>query len=240
MAFVEYPPVMPVPRRLVASVLLAVVALVVAACGGGATPTEAPADPTASTASASPAPTGSDLPIATVPPLETPPPSDPASAEPTAGPSTPPASGAPASSGPGIADACTGTDANRDFFESVAMAVGWPVYCAILPGGWFVDAGEYRLAAGGRMEITYRGPGGASIALSEGAFCTAEPGCLPDGTGLGDARFGDLTGTLVSADDGSWALGVDVGSPISWLAVGSGVDEAAFRSFAEDLTLVSD
>jgi hypothetical protein len=90
------------------------------------------------------------------------------------------------------------------------------------------------------MEITYRGPGGAGIELSQGAFCTADAGCLPDGTDLGDARFGDLTGTLVSADDGSWALGVDVGSPISWLAVGSGIDEAAFRSFAEDLALVSD
>ena len=90
------------------------------------------------------------------------------------------------------------------------------------------------------MEISYRGPAGASFGLRQGAFCTTDGGCLPAGTDLGEASFGDLAGSFVSADDGSWALGVDAGADISWLAVGDGLDEATFRGFAEELALVSD
>lgn len=213
--------------------VLALAALI-AACGGSAGETDSsdsrttpPSEPSPTAAAATPALT----PDAVLTPA---PSSAPASAEPTAAPSDPPGSAAP-----GAADACTGTDANRDFFESVAAAVAWPVYCPVLPGGWFVDAGEYRLAAGGRMEITYRGPGGARLELREGAFCATDDGCVPAGTHLGDAPFGDLTGTLVSADDGRWAISVDPGAPISWLAVGSGLEEATFRAYVAALTAVS-
>jgi hypothetical protein len=218
--------------RLPVAVLL-ITALVVA-CGGSAGETDSPgptatpvAEPTATADAATPAAVSPE-------PADTPAPSAPASPIPTAVGSEP-----PASAGPGVADACTGTDANRDFFESVAAAVAWPVYCPVLPGGWFVDAGEYRLAAGGRMEITYRGPGGARLELREGAFCATDDGCVPAGTELGDAPFGDLTGTLVSADDGRWAISVDAGAPISWLAVGSGLEEATFRAYVAALTPVS-
>lgn len=221
---------MRVPRSLAVTCL----AIVLAGCGGAATQT----DPPALGPSATPAPTPAASPSgprpATLPPLETPPASGPPSEAPTPGASD---AGSPAI---GLAFACSGTDANRDFFEAVAVAVQWPVYCAVLPGGWFVTSGEYRLASGGRLEIAYRGPGGATFELREGAFCVTEGGCLPAGTELGDARYGDLTGTLVSADDGTWALGVDVGADISWLAAGAGMDEATFRSMTEGLSLVSD
>jgi hypothetical protein len=221
---------MRVPSR---SSLFLALSVLAAACGGAAS-----TDPPAASPSATPATSATAAPSeaapATIPPLETAPPSAPASPEPSDV-----ASVAPGSAAPGSADACTGTDANRDFFESVAAAVAWPVYCPVLPGGWFVDAGEYRLASGGRMEITYRGPDGARFALRQGAFCTTDGGCLPAGTDLGEAPFGDLTGTLVSADDGAWAIGVDVGADISWLASGTGIDEATFRRFAGDLAVVS-
>ncbi len=222
---------MRVPQGLVPAVVLG---LLVAACGGSTPPTDEPAGTNTVRPPSSVAASPSAEPSATTAPLQTPAPIEPPSATPGDIPSP------PGSATPGAADACTGTDANRDFLEAVATAVAWPVYCAVLPSGWFVDAGEYRLAAGGRLEITYRGPAGASLALREGAFCTTEGGCLPAGTDLGGASFGDMTGTLVSADDGSWALAVDAGEDISWLAEGSGLDEATFRRFAEALTLVSD
>ena len=51
--------------------------------------------------------------------------------------------------------------------------------------GWFVEAGQYRLAAGGRLAIAYRGPGGARFSLDEGAWCTDGSGCVPAGTEIG-------------------------------------------------------
>src|SRR5687768_6286945 len=158
---------MRVPRGVSPAVVLA---LVVAACGGSTPPTDGPAAPETLRPPSSASAASPSQPPATIPPLETAAPPGPSSAAPSDIPSP------PGSVGPGAADACTGTDANRDFFESVATAVAWPVYCAVLPSGWFVDAGEYRLASGGRMEISYRGPAGASFELRQGAFCTTDGG----------------------------------------------------------------
>jgi hypothetical protein len=149
--------------------------------------------------------------------------------------SAPPASpSAPATP----ASACAGNDDNRDFYASFAEAVEWDVYCPTLPDGWFVENGTYRLSGGAWMEIVYRGPGGARFGLQEGAFCREDGDCVPDGTDVGAAAFGDREGTLVAAGDGSWAISVDRGLNPSWLATGSGLDEAAFRGHAEALALV--
>ena len=142
------------------------------------------------------------------------------------------------SAGSTAAAVCTGSDANRDFFTKAAASLTWTVYCAVLPARWFVDSGEYRQAGGGRLEIAYRGPGGARFELREGAFCATADGCVPSGADVGDASLGDQTGTLIATDDGGWALVVDAGAPISWLAIGTGVDEDAFRAFAAGLAVV--
>jgi hypothetical protein len=142
------------------------------------------------------------------------------------------------SAGTGAAASCTGTDENRQFFEAAAATLDWTVYCAVLPAGWFVDAGEYRRAGGGRLEIAYRGPKGARLQLREGAFCTDGAGCVPSGTEAGDASFGDQAGTLISTDDGGWAVVVDRGEAISWLAVGTGIGEDAFRAITSALAAV--
>jgi hypothetical protein len=136
---------------------------------------------------------------------------------------------------PGAADACTGTDENREFFVSVAGDVPWTVYCAVLPAGWFVDAGEYRGAAGGRMTIAYERSGGGRLELSEGAFCQEADGCVPPGPEVGGATFGDMDGSLVSLDDGGWAIVVDRGEDVSWLAIVRGTDEAGARALGEAL-----
>jgi hypothetical protein len=151
---------------------------------------------------------------------------------------TPPEASAPASSEPGTAAPCSGSDSNRTFLEDAAAAVRWTVYCAVLPAGWFVDTGRYRGSGGGWVEIAYKGPGGARLELQEGAFCPATDGCVPSGSDAGDASFGDKTGTFVTLDDGGWAVVVDRGDPISWLAVGTGMDQATFRRLAGALAIV--
>jgi len=209
-------------------------AVLVAACLPAATSTPAATSPAPSV---SDSPTGTEAPPsaeATAPPatdepspsivvIDTPPPAEPS---------------ASASAGAGPAGACSGSDENRDFFRAAAAVLSWTVYCAVLPAGWFVDSGQYRQASGGWVQIAYRGPGGARLEVHEGAFCTASDGCVPSGTESGDAPFGDKTGTFVALDDGGSAVVVDRGEKISWLVVGTGLDEAAFRAIAGALTIV--
>lgn len=178
-------------------------------------PTTAPT-PTAPAATATAAPTEAPTPTPTVPD-ETPVPSPPGNT--------------------GSA-ACTGSDDNRAFFAAVANDVDWPVYCPSLPARWSVDSGQYRLAGGGWMRIAYKGPGGARFELSEGAFCDQADGCVPPGTDAGSAAFGNLSGTLVTGNDGRLAIVVDRGANRSWLAVGVGLDLEAFKGYAADLVLV--
>ena len=133
---------------------------------------------------------------------------------------------------------CTGSDDNRDFFADAAANLKWTVYCAVLPTGWVVDVGGYRLANGGKLEIAYRNRSGARIELHEGAFCTNAGGCVPAGSDEGEAAFGDVTGRLIAVSDGSWALSVEGDEPISWLAIGSGMDEDTFRAATEALARI--
>jgi hypothetical protein len=218
---------------------------VLVACGGaatttapggsdeptGAAPTESGAEPTSSDASAEPSDEPTDSPATSDEPVDTPEPT--ASAEASEAPSP-----EPTPSG-GTAAVCAGNADNRDFLASVADVMAWSVYCPVLPGGWFVDKGSYRQANGGHMEIGYKGSGGRHIELSEGSFCDDADGCVPDGTDAGDAAFGDQTGSLVATADGGWAIVVDKGEQPSWLLVGTGMDETAFRKIAADLIVVS-
>jgi hypothetical protein len=142
------------------------------------------------------------------------------------------------SSGAGPASACSGSTENQDFFADAAAAVDWTVYCPVLPDGWFVVTGRYRLAGGGRLEISYRGPGGASFTLREGAFCGDPDGCIPAGSELGGAAFGDRNGTMIAADDGSWAIVVDAGANPSWLLVAEVASEEAARKIGQSLVAV--
>lgn len=139
---------------------------------------------------------------------------------------------------PGGTQACSGSDANRDFYASMAAAVDWIVYCPVLPDGWFVKDGQYRLAAGGWLEITYDGPGDDGITLRQGAFCAEADGCVPAGREVGTSAFGDRIGALIAGDDGTWAVVVDRGANPSWLLEVSGLDEATARSVAEQLLTV--
>ena len=162
----------------------------------------------------------------------------PASEEPAVTPTPEPSGSAGASESPGIAGACSGSDGNRAFFESVARAVHWTVLCAVLPKGWFVSAGTYRLANGGKVVISYKGPGGATLTLSEGAFCAAADGCIGPGSELGDAALGPMAGTLVGLDSGDFAIVVDRGANPAWLLAAGGLDQAATSALGAALVAI--
>jgi hypothetical protein len=205
-------------------------AMVVSACIGSNTPAAAPPS-SAAAPSASATPSGapssapaseSAAPESTAPETPAPTPIPTASTE-----ATPSVSGA---DGAGSLADCSGNDDNRTFFGNAARDLKWPVYCAALPARWFVSAGSYARGSGGKLEISYKGPNGARLELHEGAFCTAADGCVPDGTEFGNAGFGDQTATLLHLTDGRIAAVVDRGEPISWLAIGDGLDDDQFAA----------
>jgi hypothetical protein len=223
-------------RRALAA--CAVAALLAAGCGGTPGPTPASTPSAAPGASAS-APTDEPSPSesAEPPPSEEPSPPEseepPPSAEPgeTPGATESPGETPGATASPGGAAACTGSRDNRAFYAGVAAAVAWDVYCPVLPAGWFVDTGSFRASGGGRMEISYRGPGGQRLEIREGFFCGDQAGCLPAGPGDGSASFGDRAATLHDGGDGSWLVAADAGDGLAWDARGTGMDGAALAAY---------
>ena len=217
------------PGRLLP--LVAAVALVVAACGapyGTAAPTGSGAAGSTAGASDTPPASVNEVATPTVDPSVTQAPTEvpSASSEVSASPAVVPASG------------CSGTNDNRTFFSSVAASTDWMVYCPVLPAGWFVEQGQYRLAGGGRLAMTYRGPSGARFTLDEGVWCTDGSGCMPAGSNIGSTAFGDRTGTLIATGSGSFAIVVDAGATVSWALVGQGLDESTVRTFGAALIAV--
>lgn len=212
----------------------ALLATVAAACGGTTTPTAATGAPTQPVQTVAPtAPVGSGAPIVTPAPTQ---PGQTVAPTAPAGSSTPSAS---ASAGSGAVDACSGTDDTRRFYRSLAQSVTWSVVCPDLSKGWWINTGMSRLAGGGKIVISYTGPAGASLALSEGFFCTAADGCVPSGTDAGTAPLASMSGTIVALDDGGWAIVVNRGASPSWLLVGHGMDQAGLEAFAAALAEVA-
>jgi hypothetical protein len=217
--------------RPIVPFLVLALALVVAACAGTAA-TGAPGTGSASTpaggsagSGSSSGPAASDEASAGQPteaPADTTAPTTP---KPTKTPK-PSASGAGASLDTGTAADCSGSDDNRTFFAGVAAQVDWTVVCAVLPKRWFVSAGSFRLAKGGKLLISYKGPNGATLSLSEGAWCTDASGCVPSGDDLGNAALGPMSGTLIGANGGGYAVSAAGGQPTSWLLETQGVDQA--------------
>jgi len=223
--------------RWTRSLLLAgLLGLALSACGQ-ATSTESPASSPDATSEPAPGQSETIEPSAVAPsdgPKAT---TDPTTPEPAATPSGD--SSADPSSGTGSAARCSGSDENRDFFASMAAAVDWTVFCPVVGDGWFVEDGQYRLANGGWMEISYDGPGDARIVLRQGSFCDTGDGCVPAGSDVGDTAFGDRNGSMIAAIDGSWVVVVDRGATPTWLLAVHGLDEAAARAIAADMHAVA-
>jgi hypothetical protein len=144
-----------------------------------------------------------------------------------------PSPGASPSGSLDLAAGCSGTD-DIDFFRGAAAGLSFDVYCASLPARWYLQQGSWRGTSGGRFEAAYRGPGGATLTLREGAFCGDEPDCLPGGFELGSAAFGDRPGELRDTDEG-YAVIAGEGSAVVYLAETTGLDEATTRALVAAL-----
>jgi hypothetical protein len=199
----------------------------------------------------SPAPT--DTPVETPAPSDTPSPTD----SPTLGPTPVVVGGAGTPTGPGAspgaspsatsattgtaapASVCTGTASNKAFWAQVARQFRWDVYCAVLPAGWGVKTGSYNSASPGDVTVTYGGPGGATLQLKEGAFCTlGADKCAPLTAPLGSAYFGDLAGTLDAAS-GGFAVHVNPGTTLAYSVTSSGLSQENFVAIASALVKVA-
>jgi hypothetical protein len=134
--------------------------------------------------------------------------------------------------------ACLGSTDTRDFFASFAQSVSWPVYCAVLPKGWSVEKGTYRLKNGGRLTITYRRRAdSARVVLDEGTVCVDTNPCVPAGTSIGTAPFADRQAELRS-NSGGLAAVVDATENPAWLLTATGLTEKDFRSITTNLHLL--
>jgi hypothetical protein len=159
-----------------------------------------------------------------------------ASAEPTDQPSG--SAGTEPTPTAGGTAACFGSNDTRDFFASFAQSVSWPVYCAVLPKGWSVEKGTYRLKDGGRLTITYRRRAdSARVILDQGTVCADTSPCVPAGTSLGTGPFADREADLSSTGDGFAAV-VDEAENPAWLMTGTGITEKDFRGIATNLHLL--
>ena len=224
-------------RRLVASgFMVVVVASSFAACSNKvAQPTPAPASaaPT-DVPTDTPVPDVTDTPSAT--PVLTPAPTTTPKASPTpvatpAPTPTPEQSATPTSP----ASFCTGTAEHQAFFVDAAKKLPFDVYCAQLPAGWYFEAASYSQPNGGKLTINYKGPSGASLAVSEGAFCTTSvAACSPHTSIRGTASFGDQPGMLdvMSTPPDVLVVYVNPGTKVAYQIASGNLTQAKFVSLA--------
>jgi hypothetical protein len=140
------------------------------------------------------------------------------------------------------ASKCSGSAGNKAFWAQVSPLMSWDVYCAILPSGWGVSlnpGGGYDQASGGTVYMSYSGPGGETLRLDEGAFCTTDTAACASGTAVGNARFGDLPGSLHTLSGGGFAVYVNPGTATGYTLTGSGISRDAFVSLAAALAKVA-
>jgi hypothetical protein len=136
-----------------------------------------------------------------------------------------------------VAAACSGSDDNRAFYAGVAGSVSWDVYCPVLPAGWYVDKGDFRLSNGGKLAISYKGPAGQRIEIREGYYCAGQSGCIPGPPDAGTASFGNRPARLVDAGGGAWLVVTEDGE-LAWEARGTGMDGPTLAGYTAAFALV--
>jgi hypothetical protein len=136
---------------------------------------------------------------------------------------------------------CTGEADGPGSFKADSMSAKFDVYCAALPDGWRRTAMDDHAQVVTSVTVTYRGPEGEVVVLTEGDFCTESPkACAPWAEDLGTAMFGDRHGELVKGPPGAdFALYVDPGLSPSWKATGSGMTVESFKVLTAALIVVA-
>jgi hypothetical protein len=228
---------------------IAAFALAVAACSSAAptpiikhitlppasfTPTAVQTQATAPANGATPTPVPTAKPSPTIKPSPTP--------VPTPGPTDTPfvSFTLPPAGTPVPSTTCTGSAGNQAFFLAAAKQFSWAVYCAVLPTGWVLTAGDFH---GGQLTASYKGPGGAIVNLKEGSFCTTSPAaCTPRDHPLGTAMFSDQVGGLVALGPtaaGGFAIYVNGGTAHAYEFNCTGPTQAKFVAYAAALVRVA-
>lgn len=131
------------------------------------------------------------------------------------------------------AAACTGAAANKAFFAEAAAKLHFGVYCAVLPKGWYLSAGNYKLTEGGALDATYK-KGGATLNLLEGTWCTGgAAGCWGWWPVIATVRFAGLSGQLFQGGTSStWAVTANLGSAPAYEMAVYGVSKSQAVAFA--------
>jgi hypothetical protein len=213
-----------------------VVAFAGAACSGSAQPTPTAVVTPTLTAGETvvPTPVLTAEPTATVTAAPSASPSMSASAAPSPSPSH--TASARPTSPPSV---CTGWSGNQAFFPAAARKMGFPVYCVRMGKGWSLSSADYEMPQTGRwLKLTYRGPGGATVSLFQGAFCLTSPAaCSPNKTILATGSFASLSGDLDLTVSG-FAIYVNPGTKTAYQITCTGLSQLAFQNIAANLGVV--
>lgn len=125
------------------------------------------------------------------------------------------------------------------FFKAASMGTAFDVYCAVLPDGWSVSSKSGDEQGASLVVVTYRGPAGEELTLQEGNVCLKGASSCITGKQAGTAMFGDREGVLVDGpNDADFAVYVDPGKNLSWIASGRGMSLDAFKALAAGLIVV--
>lgn len=140
----------------------------------------------------------------------------------------------------GSAGGCSGSDKNKAWWTAESPHFTWAVYCGVVPGGWYMTAGNDNYMSGGKLDASYKDPAGGLFTINEGAFCTTSvAACSPHtGASLGAASFGDLSGQLYALSGGGFAIYVGPGTVHGYTAVGESMSQATFVALAAALMKV--
>jgi hypothetical protein len=215
------------PYGLVAAAI--VVGLVVAGCAF------AKSQPTPIIIVVTPPPTAS--PSATPLPTATPTPT--LSDTPSPEPSLEPSPTAQPIATPASYTTCAPSAGDLSFWAKAAAAMSWDVYCPVLPSDWLVNGGSYD-GSTETINMTFRGPGGATLAIDEGAFCTSDvTTCSPHDSVVGTTAFGDLTGSLDTLAGERLVVYVNPGTSTGYALTSSGLSQSDLVSFAATLVKVA-
>jgi hypothetical protein len=156
-------------------------------------------------------------------------------AQATAAPTPPPTAAptpVPTAAATSRAAMCSGTDANRAFFESAAVDLSFDVYCAVVPSSWWIQAGKYE---NGRLEVQYKNGSGAMLVAAEGNVCAIP--CAVMAPIVGSASFGDRSGQVYQTSLG-FLLIVGPNGHQTYDLLGTGLTQAQFSAFAAALRKV--
>jgi len=104
---------------------------------------------------------------------------------------------------------------DEQWFADQVSHLSFDLYCAVLPSGWGVVAGQVDYAKGG-VVVQYKNAAGNTVDVYEGSFCSMSPNPC---TGywspiVGNTAFGPLTGEL-DGSSGLWSVTVHTPTPKS-------------------------